>query len=513
MRPQGFANSKLTKTMEKTDIGLIGLAVMGENLALNMESKGFSVSVYNRTAPGEKGVVDRFVAGRGNGKRFTGTHSIRELVGSVRRPRRIMMMVRAGEAVDELIAQLTPLMEPGDVIIDGGNSAFQDTARRVKEVENRGLYFVGAGISGGEEGALHGPSIMPGGDEGAWPCVKKYLQTIAAQVDGVPCCDWVGPEGSGHYVKMVHNGIEYAEMQIIAETYSILKNCNRLDNDSISEIFANWNLGDLKGYLTEITAKVLMAKDSQGAYIVDDILDVAAQKGTGKWTVMSALDEGVPLGIITGAVYARFMSSDVDSRAQASEIYSEDLGDAESHAINVELLREAMFAAKLLAYAQGFSLMRAASEKYGWNLDFAGIAKIWRNGCIIRSDFLNNIALAYENGSPRNMIFAPYFQSRVKLLVPSLRRACAFCALEGVPAPCLSSALSYFDSLRQISSPANLVQGLRDFFGAHTYERVDKPRGEFFHTDWEAAAAEGAKISAREKPEGAVWKIRQVRYW
>ena len=314
-------------------------------------------------------------------------------------------------------------------------------------------------------------------------------------------------------MKMVHNGIEYAEMQIIAETYSILKNCNRLDNDTISEIFSNWNLGDLKGYLTEITAKVLMAKDSQGAYIVDDILDVASQKGTGKWTVMSALDESVPLGIITDAVYARFMSADVESRAQASEIYSDSFVDMESHAVNVELLREAMFAAKLLAYAQGFALMRAASDKYGWNLDFSGIAKIWRNGCIIRSDFLNNIALAYESGNPRNMIFAPYFQSRVKLLMPSLRRICAFCAIEGVPAPCMSSALSYFDSIRQISSPANLIQGLRDFFGAHTYERVDKPRGEFFHTDWEAAAEEGAKISAREKPEGRVWKIRQVRYW
>lgn len=500
--------------MKKSDIGLIGLGVMGASLALNLEDKGFAVSVYNRPHSKKDSAVKKFLDGRGKGKNFFGTEDVAEFAKSLARPRIAILMVKAGEAVDEIAARLEPHFAKGDIIIDGGNSDFRDTARRVAEFARKGILFVGCGISGGEEGALKGPSIMPGGNPEAWPKVKKALKAIAARApDGDPCCRWIGEGGAGHFVKMVHNGIEYAEMQIIAETYSILKNCNRLDNDSISEIFANWNLGDLKGYLTEITAKVLMAKDSQGAYIVDDILDVAAQKGTGKWTVMSALDEGVPLGIITDAVYARFMSADVDSRAQASEIYSEDLGDAESHAINVELLREAMFAAKLLAYAQGFSLMRAASEKYGWNLDFAGIAKIWRNGCIIRSDFLNNIALAYEKGSPRNMIFAPYFQSRVRLLVPSLRRACAFCALEGVPAPCLSSALSYFDSLRQISSPANLVQGLRDFFGAHTYERVDKPRGEFFHTDWEAAAAEGAKISAREKPEGAIWKIRQVRYW
>ena len=300
MRPQGFANSKLTKTMEKTDIGLIGLAVMGENLALNMESKGFSVSVYNRTAPGEKGVVDRFVAGRGNGKRFTGTHSIRELVGSVRRPRRIMMMVRAGEAVDELIAQLTPLMEPGDVIIDGGNSAFQDTARRVKEVENRGLYFVGAGISGGEEGALHGPSIMPGGTPEAWPLVKDVLQGIAAKLDdGTPCCEWIGSGGAGHFVKTVHNGIEYGDMQLIAEAYALLKNSLQLDPETMHRVFAEWNRGELNSFLIEITARIVHFKDPKGGYLIDRILDVAGQKGTGKWSVVTAVDENDPLTLIT----------------------------------------------------------------------------------------------------------------------------------------------------------------------------------------------------------------------
>ena len=493
----------------EANVGVVGLAAMGGSLARNLAHHGNKVAVFNRTYARTEKLMNE----HGGEGEFYPAKTLEEFVDSLVKPRTAIIMVKAGEPTDAMINALADLMEPGDIIVDAGNAYFPDTIRREKEISARGLHFVGCGVSGGEEGALLGPSMMPGGSEESWKTLKPIFESIAAKAEGEPCVTHIGLNGAGHFVKMVHNGIEYAEMQIIAETYSILKNCNRLDNDSISEIFANWNLGDLKGYLTEITAKVLMAKDSQGAYIVDDILDVAAQKGTGKWTVMSALDEGVPLGIITDAVYARFMSADVDSRAQASEIYSEDLGDAESHAINVELLREAMFAAKLLAYAQGFSLMRAASEKYGWNLDFAGIAKIWRNGCIIRSDFLNNIALAYEKGNPRNMIFAPYFQSRVRLLVPSLRRACAFCALQGVPAPCLSSALSYFDSLRQISSPANLVQGLRDFFGAHTYERVDKPRGEFFHTDWEAAAAEGAKISAREKPEGAVWKIRQVRYW
>lgn len=322
MRPQGFANSKLTKTMEKTDIGLIGLAVMGENLALNMESKGFSVSVYNRTAPGEKGVVDRFVAGRGNGKRFTGTHSIRELVGSVRRPRRIMMMVRAGEAVDELIAQLTPLMEPGDVIIDGGNSAFQDTARRVKEVENRGLYFVGAGISGGEEGALHGPSIMPGGTPEAWPLVKDVLQGIAAKLDdGTPCCEWIGSGGAGHFVKTVHNGIEYGDMQLIAEAYALLKNSLQLDPETMHRVFAEWNRGELNSFLIEITARIVHFKDPKGGYLIDRILDVAGQKGTGKWSVVTAVDENDPLTLITEAVYARLISSMKEARITASGLY------------------------------------------------------------------------------------------------------------------------------------------------------------------------------------------------
>lgn len=500
--------------MKKSDVGLVGLGVMGASLALNFEDKGFTVSVYNRAHAKKASVVKTFINTRAMGKSFFGTEDISEFVKSLAKPRVVILMVKAGDAVDEMIAQLTPFLSRGDIIIDAGNSDFHDTARRVGELAASGILFVGCGISGGEEGALKGPSIMPGGNPEAWPKIKKILKAIAARAsDGEPCCKWIGNGGAGHFVKMVHNGIEYADMQIISEIYGILKNCNRLDNDAISEIFANWNLGDLKGYLTEITSKVLLAKDDQGAYVIDDILDVAAHKGTGKWTVESALDEGVALGIITDAVYARFMSADIDSRAQAAEIYAGELDNAQSPAVNIEILREAMFAAKLLAYAQGFALMNAASEKYNWNLDFAGIAKIWRNGCIIRSDFLNNIAVAYANSNPRNIIFAPYFQSRVKLLLPALRRVCAFCALEGVPIPCIASALSYFDSLRQINSSANLIQGLRDFFGAHTYERVDKPRGEFFHTDWEKAVSEGAEISSREKPRADVWKIHQVRYW
>ena len=504
MRPQGFANSKLTKTMEKTDIGLIGLAVMGENLALNMESKGFSVSVYNRTAPGEKGVVDRFVAGRGNGKRFTGTHSIRELVGSVRRPRRIMMMVRAGEAVDELIAQLTPLMEPGDVIIDGGNSAFQDTARRVKEVENRGLYFVGAGISGGEEGALHGPSIMPGGTPEAWPLVKDVLQGIAAKLDdGTPCCEWIGSGGAGHFVKTVHNGIEYGDMQLIAEAYALLKNSLQLDPETMHRVFAEWNRGELNSFLIEITARIVHFKDPKGGYLIDHILDVAGQKGTGKWSVVTAVDENDPLTLITEAVYARLISSMKEARITASGLYPDARTDLnamtgrepdDEKAVQAEAIRDALYAAKLISYAQGFSLMQRASAHYRWDLDCGTIARIWRKGCIIRSAFLEKITEAYDrNPLLENLLFDDFFRDKITAALPAWRSVVAAGALGGTALPCMGSALSYFDGLRTADSPASLIQAQRDYFGAHTFERTDAPRGEFFHNDW---TGRGGKTSS-----------------
>ena len=500
MRPQGFANSKLTKTMEKTDIGLIGLAVMGENLALNMESKGFSVSVYNRTAPGEKGVVDRFVAGRGNGKRFTGTHSIRELVGSVRRPRRIMMMVRAGEAVDELIAQLTPLMEPGDVIIDGGNSAFQDTARRVKEVENRGLYFVGAGISGGEEGALHGPSIMPGGTPEAWPLVKDVLQGIAAKLDdGTPCCEWIGSGGAGHFVKTVHNGIEYGDMQLICEAYQIMHDLLGMSNDEMSAVFAEWNKGELDSYLIEITRDILAYRDENGEAVVDKILDTAGQKGTGKWTGIAALDEGVPLTLIGEAVFTRCLSAMKEERVHAASVLGSErtqlkLTDEEK-AKTLEDLRHALFAAKIVSYAQGYTLMRSAAKTYGWNLNYGGIALMWRGGCIIRSVFLGKIREAYVNNPElTNLLLDPYFTKVIEESEAGWRRICGLAIASGVPAPAMTTALSYFDGYRCERLPANLLQAQRDYFGAHTYERVDRERGEFFHTNW---TGHGGNTSAR----------------
>ena len=451
-----------------------------------MESKGFSVSVYNRTAPGEKGVVDRFVAGRGNGKRFTGTHSIRELVGSVRRPRRIMMMVRAGEAVDELIAQLTPLMEPGDVIIDGGNSAFQDTARRVKEVENRGLYFVGAGISGGEEGALHGPSIMPGGDEGAWPCVKKYLQTIAAQVDGVPCCDWVGENGAGHFVKMVHNGIEYGDMQLICEAYQLMRDLLGMSDDEMHEVFAAWNKTELDSYLIEITRDILAYKDTDGQPIVEKILDTAGQKGTGKWTGIAALDEGVPLTLIGEAVFARCLSAMKAERVEAAKEYHRTIPAFTGDKVEmVEAIRQALYASKIISYAQGYTLMRTAAKTYGWNLNYGGIALMWRGGCIIRARFLDDIKAAYDRKPElENLMFDEFFRQALAVNLPGFRRSVAAASLAGVPMPCMAGALNYFDSCRTRRSAGNLLQAQRDFFGAHRYERVDRPRGETFHTEW-----------------------------
>lgn len=470
--------------MKKADIGLIGLAVMGENLALNMESKGFTVAVYNRSFPGEEGVVDRFVNGRGKGKNFIATHSIEELVDAVKSPRIIMMMIKAGAPVDEMIEQLLPHMSPGDVIIDGGNSDFHDTERRVKEVEAKGLYFVGSGISGGEEGALHGPSIMPGGSPEAWPIVKDILQSIAARLDdGKPCCQWIGEGGAGHFVKMVHNGIEYGDMQLISEAYSLLKNRKGLDNDEMSVVFEEWNKGELDSFLIEITTNILRFRDEDGKPLLDKILDVAGQKGTGKWSAIAAMDENDPLTLITEAVYARMLSALSDEREKASGLYPEPVQLGEN--LYVEEIRQALYAAKLISYAQGFSLIRRASERYGWKLDFGTIAQIWRKGCIIRSVFLQKITEAYrKNPELENLLFDDFFRTKIQSALPSWRKVVAEGALSGVALPAMSSALSYFDGLRTQSSAANLIQAQRDYFGAHTYERTDRDRGIFFHTNW-----------------------------
>lgn len=457
---------------------------MGENLALNMESKGFTVAVYNRNFPGEEGVVDRFVNGRGKGKNFIATHSIEELTEAVKRPRIIMMMIKAGAPVDEMIEQLLPHMSPGDVIIDGGNSDFHDTERRVKEVEAKGLYFIGSGISGGEEGALHGPSVMPGGSPEAWPIVKDILQGIAAKLDdGTPCCQWIGGGGAGHFVKMVHNGIEYGDMQLISEAYSLLKNRKGLDNDEMSVVFEEWNKGELDSFLIEITKNILRFRDEDGKPLLDKILDVAGQKGTGKWSAIAAMDESDPLTLITEAVYARLLSALYVEREKASGLYPEPVELGEN--LFVEEIRQALYASKLISYAQGFSLIRRASEHYDWDLDYGTIAQIWRKGCIIRSVFLQKITEAYrKNPKLENLLFDDFFRTKIQKALPSWRKVVAEGALSGVALPAMSSALSYFDGLRTMYSAANLIQAQRDYFGAHTYERTDRERGLFFHTNW-----------------------------
>ncbi|RHJ91673.1 decarboxylating NADP(+)-dependent phosphogluconate dehydrogenase [Parabacteroides bouchesdurhonensis] len=475
---------------EKADIGLIGLAVMGENLALNMESKGYRVSVYNRTAPGEEGIVGRFIEGRGKGKNFIGAYSISDLVESVKTPRKIMMMVKAGSPVDELITQLVPYLSPGDVIIDGGNSDFHDTERRVKELESKGFYFVGTGISGGEIGALHGPSIMPGGSPAAWPLVKNILQAIAAKLDdGTPCCQWIGPGGAGHFVKTVHNGIEYGDMQLISEAYSLLKNRIGLDNESLAHVFDDWNKGELDSYLIGITADILRYKEKD-TYLLDNILDVAGQKGTGKWSAIAAMDENDPLTLITEAVYARMLSAMQNERKKAAELYPSG-GIQDEFIITAEEIRQALYASKLISYAQGFSLLRRASGHYGWELDYGTIAMIWRKGCIIRSVFLQKITDAYgKHPNLENLLFDDFFRSKILATLPAWRKSVAEGIMSGIALPAMSSALSYFDGLKTLHSAANLIQAQRDYFGAHTYERVDWERGKFFHTNW---TGEGGK--------------------
>ena len=464
------------------DIGLIGLAVMGENLVLNMESKGYTVAVYNRTT--EK--VDHFVNGRGRGKKFIATHTIAEFCRAIRRPRKVMMLVKAGPAVDDLIEQLLPHLEAGDVIIDGGNTHFPDTIRRTKYVESKGLFYIGTGVSGGEEGAFNGPSMMPGGSTAAWPLVKPIFQSICAKADGMPCCDWVGEDGAGHFVKMVHNGIEYGDMQLICETYQIMKDLLGMSNAEMHDVFAKWNEGDLDSYLIEITRDILAYRDDTGAYTLDYILDAAGQKGTGKWTAIAALDEGVPLTLITEAVFARSLSAMKEERVAASaELSGPKKTFAGDRAAFLSDLHDALYAAKIVSYAQGYALMRQAAHTYSWNLNNGGIALMWRGGCIIRSVFLGKIKEAFDRmPNLTNLLLDPFFKEKVLTAQSGWRSVVASAVTNGIPVPSMSAALSYFDGYRTERLPANLLQAQRDFFGAHTYERVDRERGTFFHTNW-----------------------------
>ena len=464
------------------DIGLIGLAVMGENLVLNMESKGYTVAVYNRTT--EK--VDHFVNGRGRGKKFIATHTIAEFCRAIRRPRKVMMLVKAGPAVDDLIEQLLPHLEAGDVIIDGGNTHFPDTIRRTKYVESKGLFYIGTGVSGGEEGALNGPSMMPGGSTAAWPLVKPIFQSICAKADGMPCCYWVGEDGAGHFVKMVHNGIEYGDMQLICETYQIMKDLLGMSNAEMHDVFAKWNEGDLDSYLIEITRDILAYRDDTGAYTLDYILDAAGQKGTGKWTAIAALDEGVPLTLITEAVFARSLSAMKEERVAASaELSGPKKTFAGDRAAFLSDLHDALYAAKIVSYAQGYALMRQAAHTYGWNLNNGGIALMWRGGCIIRSVFLGKIKEAFDRmPNLTNLLLDPFFKEKVLTAQSGWRSVVASAVTNGIPVPSMSAALSYFDGYRTERLPANLLQAQRDFFGAHTYERIDRERGTFFHTNW-----------------------------
>ncbi len=480
--------------MKKSDIGLIGLAVMGENLVMNMESKGFTVSVFNRTT--EK--VTKFVEGRAKGKNITGTYSLEELVASLEKPRKVMMMIKAGKAVDDTIESLIPLLEEGDIIIDGGNSHFPDTIRRTAYVESKGLLYIGTGVSGGEEGALKGPSLMPGGSKAAWESVKPILQAICAKVeDGSPCCDWVGENGAGHFVKMVHNGIEYGDMQLICEAYQLMRDLLGMSDDEMHDVFAQWNEGELDSYLIEITRDILAYKDEDGSPIVEKILDTAGQKGTGKWASIAALDEGIPLTLIGEAVFSRCLSAIKEERVAASKVLSgPEIRFEGDKAQFIKDIKDALYAAKIVSYAQGYTLMRAAAKTYGWNLNYGGIALMWRGGCIIRSVFLGKIKEAYDsNPELSNLLLDPYFKGIIEKAQAGWRRVCATALANGIPVPAMTTALSYFDGFRCERLPANLLQAQRDYFGAHTYERLDAPRGQFFHTNW---TGEGGDTAATQ---------------
>jgi 6-phosphogluconate dehydrogenase len=472
----------------QADIALIGLAVMGQNLILNMNDHGFTVVAFNRTVS----KVDDFLNNAAKGTKVIGAHSLQEMAALLKKPRRVMLMVKAGQAVDEFIEHLLPVLEPGDIIIDGGNSLFEDTNRRTKYVESKGLLYIGTGVSGGEEGARHGPSIMPGGSPAAWPHVKAIFQGIAAKVaDGSPCCDWVGEQGAGHYVKMVHNGIEYGDMQLICEAYNILKNGLGLTPAEMHEIFKEWNTGELDSYLIEITRDILAYQDTDGTPLVDKILDTAGQKGTGKWTVQSSADLGIPITLIAEAVYSRCVSALKDDRVKAAKklkgpkpLMSVVKKDAKKKEFITEI-RDALYASKIVSYAQGYMLMRAAAAEHKWNLNYGGIALMWRGGCIIRSRFLGKIKEAFDsNPKLTNLLLDNYFRGEIKRCQKSWRNVVAAAAKKGIPVPAFSTALAFYDQYRSAVLPANLLQAQRDYFGAHTYERVDKPRGEFFHTNW-----------------------------
>jgi len=481
--------------MSQADIGLIGLAVMGENLVLNMANHGFTVAVYNRTTAR----VDDFIGGRAQGKSIIGTHSPEELLAQLKRPRRVMLMVQAGAAVDRVIESLQPLLQEGDILIDGGNSNYQDTVRRTRELTAKGLLYIGTGVSGGEEGALNGPSIMPGGNPAAWPHVKDIFQAIAAKVDdGSPCCDWVGEDGAGHYVKMVHNGIEYGDMQMIAESYALLRQVLGIESQAMSEIFKNWNAGELDSYLIEITGDILAKTDEEtGRPMVDLILDTAGQKGTGKWTGIDSLQLGAPVTAITEAVFARALSFLKDERVAAAKVLKgpDATFDGDREAF-VEDVRQALYAAKICSYAQGYQLLHLAALEYGWDLNYGSIALMWRGGCIIRAQFLGRIKEAFDaDPTLANLLLAPYFSEQIENAQAAWRRIVATGVTLGVPVPTFSSALAYYDGYRSERLPANLLQAQRDYFGAHTYERIDKPRGEFFHTNWTGRGGTTASTS------------------
>ena len=482
-------------SQSSAEIGLIGLAVMGENLVLNIESRGFTVAVYNRTTAR----VDEFIEGRAKGKSIIGCRTIEEFIGALKRPRKIMLMVKAGAAVDAVIDQLTPLLEPGDILIDGGNTHHPDTTRRTRALRENGLLFVGTGVSGGEEGALRGPSIMPGGNPDAWEHVRPIFQAIAAKVeDGTPCCDWVGPEGAGHYVKMVHNGIEYGDMQLICEAYHLLGGLLDYSAGTLSNVFAKWNAGPLDSYLIEITRDIFGYVDPESSRpMVDLILDTAGQKGTGKWTASSALDLGVPLTLIAEAVYARCLSAQKEERVAASEVLrapsSKFEGDPDRFVDDVEM---ALYASKIISYAQGFALLRAMAEQSDWEINNGAVALMWRGGCIIRSAFLGKIKEAFDREPDlANLLLDPYFRDEIGRAQDGWRRVIATAALDGISVPAMSSALSYYDGYRSGRLPANLLQAQRDYFGAHTYERVDRPRGTFFHTNWTGRGGSTASTS------------------
>jgi len=482
----GKAYTYLRMASELADLGLIGLAVMGENLVLNFESKGFKVAVHNRTTK----KIDDFIAGRGKGKKLVGCETLEALCAAISKPRKVMLMVQAGDVTDGYIQHLIKVMEPGDIIIDGGNSNFNDTNRRQATCTAAGLLFVGTGVSGGEEGALLGPSIMPGGNKAAWPHVKAMFQRISAKVEGdVPCCDWVGEGGAGHYVKMVHNGIEYGDIQLIDEAYFLMKHILQMTNDQMRDTFAEWNTGDLDSYLIEITRDILGKKDEENkdAYVVDYILDAAGQKGTGKWTAINALDLGMPLTLIGEAVFARCLSAQKEERVAASKVLQGPNAEpfAGDKAALLNAIRDALYASKIVSYAQGFVLIRQASQEYKWNIDCGACALMWRGGCIIRSKFLGNIKAAFDkNPNLTNLLLDDFFLDKIQRCQAGWRQVCSLAVLHGIPCPTFQSALAYYDGYRTASLPANLLQAQRDYFGAHMYERVDKPRKQMFHTNW-----------------------------